>query len=59
MIEGQTEVLQASALLLLLAAAVAAIGVTMVAKVPCRRVHKFQVPTVVLVVVLVVVFLIP
>ena len=55
-IEEQTEVLQVLALLLLLAVAVVAIGVTVVAKVLCRRVHKFQVSTVVLVVVLVVVY---
>ena len=59
MIEEQTEVHQVLGLLLLLAVAAVAIGVTVVAKVLCRRVHKFQVPTVALVVVLVVVFLIP
>jgi hypothetical protein len=36
--------------------AVVAIGATVVAKVLCRRVHKFQVSTVALVVVLVVVY---
>jgi hypothetical protein len=58
MIAGQTEAHQASALLLLLVAAAAAIGVITVVKVPCHRAPKSQVPTVVLVAVLVAVFLI-
>jgi hypothetical protein len=59
MIEVQTEVLQVSALLLLSAEAVAVIGVTGVARVRCHPVLRFQVPMVVLAVVLVAVFLIP
>jgi hypothetical protein len=58
MIAGQMEAHQASALLLLSAAVAAVIGVITVVKVPCHRAPKSQVPTVVLVAVLVAVFLI-
>jgi hypothetical protein len=56
MIAGQTEVLQASALLLQSVVAAVAIGATVVVRVRCHHVPKSQVQTVVPVAVLVVVY---